>query len=49
MKKSNEKKAYSKPDVKALGSLEDLTHGQGWLGSDDQWWGFSWGTDPVSS
>ena len=49
MKEVDEKKTYSKPDVKELGSLEDLTHGEGWQGQDDQWWLFSWGTDPGSS
>ena len=47
MKRS--KKRYSRPKVKVHGSLEQLTLGAGWRGEDDQWWLFSWGSDPNTS
>ena len=44
-----EKKAYEKPELMVIGSAAELTLGQGWAGDNDQWWFFSWGTDPNSS
>ncbi len=38
------KKQYEAPEFKALGSVENLTRGQGWDGDGDQWWFFTWGT-----
>jgi|SaaInl4_150m_RNA_FD_contig_21_1672166_length_226_multi_3_in_0_out_0_1 hypothetical protein len=37
------KKAYSAPKLRSLGNITELTQGQGWHGSSDSWWIFSWG------
>ena len=40
-----DKKPYNTPELKPLGDITELTKGQGWHGSDDQFWCFSWGDD----
>jgi hypothetical protein len=43
------KKTYTAPKLTELGDITELTHGQGWKGSSDSVWIFSfinisWGT-----
>ena len=38
------KKVYAAPRLVLLGEITDLTRGEGWRGSSDSWWIFSWGT-----
>lgn len=45
------KKEYTTPELKLLGDVEELTRGEGFSGSDDQFYFFSWGSndpDPTS-
>lgn len=43
-----DKKPYETPELKRLGDVTELTQGDGWDGTDDQWWRFHWGEDPSS-
>jgi len=36
-------KAYEAPQLTKVGSLKDLTLGEGRQGHDDSWWFFHWG------
>mgnify|MGYP006311597711 CR=1 FL=1 len=37
------KKTYTAPKLVELGNITELTHGEGWNGSSDSFWIFSWG------
>ncbi len=38
------KKVYEAPRLSVLGEIAEVTQGQGWQGSADNLWIFSWGT-----
>lgn len=44
------KKEYSKPELTFMGDVEELTKGEGFGGSSDQFWRIRWGPeeDPTS-
>jgi hypothetical protein len=44
-----EKKEYLPPDLSELGDVEEFTKGQGFCGSDDQWWFIHYGEYPQGS
>ena len=41
-------KHYEAPKLDEIGSVADVTRGEGWQGNDDGFWIFSWGSDPSS-
>jgi hypothetical protein len=45
-----DKKEYTAPELTFLGDVEELTKGEGWRGSDDQFWFLPlfYGSDPTS-
>ena len=38
---------YESPSLSRLGSIDEFTRGEGWNGSADSFWIFSWGS-PTS-
>lgn len=40
---------YESPRIEEVGSVRELTLGEGWKGSADQLWIFSWGEKPGLS
>ena len=42
------KKAYETPELVTIGDVQEITKGEGFWGSDDQFWFIHWGTDPTS-
>ena len=43
-----DKKLYVAPELTELGEIEAITQAEGLDGNDDQFYFFSWGTDPTS-
>ena len=40
-----DKLQYTTPELKRLGTVDGLTQGAGSIGTDDQFWFFTWGSN----